>query len=66
MTWIELPDFPLPMRLAVSTRYWEMAEPDDPRLSIEPELPMAVTAADYFAGRDPLLEAVVGGAGGQR
>jgi hypothetical protein len=59
--WIELPDFPMPMRVAVSTRYWEMAEPDDPRLSIEPDLPMAVTAADYFAGRDPLLESVLAG-----
>lgn len=66
VTWIELPDFPLPMRLAISTRYWEMAEPDDPRLSIEPDLPIAVTAADYFAGRDPLLEAVLGDTGGQR
>ncbi|HEX6128325.1 MAG TPA: hypothetical protein VF071_04805 [Candidatus Limnocylindria bacterium] len=66
VTWIELPDFPLPMRLAISTRYWEMAEPDDPRLSIEPDLPMAVTAADYFAGRDPLLEAALEDAGGQR
>ena len=57
--WVELPDFPLPMRLAISTRYWEMAEADDPRLTIEPDLPMTVTAADYFAGRDSLLEAVL-------
>jgi hypothetical protein len=51
----------MPMRVAVSTRYWEMAEPDDPRLSIEPDLAMEVTAADYFAGRDPLLESVLAG-----
>lgn len=63
VTWIELEDFPLPMRLAVSTRYWEMAEPDDTRLSIEPVLAMEVTAADYFAGRDRLLEAVLAEAG---
>jgi hypothetical protein len=59
--WVELPDFVVPMRVAVSTRYWEMAEPADPRLSIEPDLAIPVTAADYFAGRDPLLEAVLAG-----
>jgi hypothetical protein len=59
--WVELPDFVVPMRVAVSTRYWEMAEPGDPRLSIEPDLALPVTAADYFAGRDPLLEAVLAG-----
>lgn len=62
--WVELPDFAVPMRVAVSTRYWEMAEADDPRLSIEPDLALPVTAADYFAGRDPLLEAVLAGEAG--
>jgi hypothetical protein len=62
--WINLDDFVLPMRLAVSTRYWEMSTPDDPRLSIEPDLRMPVRAADYFAGRDPLLEAVLAGDAG--
>lgn len=59
--WVELPDFVVPMRVAISTRYWEMAEPDDPRLSIDPDLAMPVTAADYFAGRDVLLDAVLAG-----
>lgn len=54
--WIILRDFIPPMRLAVSTRYWEKSTPDDPRLSIEPDLPLSVRAADYFAGRDPVLE----------
>jgi hypothetical protein len=62
--WVNLDDFVLPMRLAVSTRYWEMSTPDDPRLSIEPDLRMRVRAADYFAGRDPLLEAVLAGEAG--
>jgi hypothetical protein len=62
--WVELPGFVVPMRVAVSTRYWEMSEPDDPRLSIEPGLALPVTAADYFAGRDPLLEAVLAGEAG--
>jgi C-terminal processing protease CtpA/Prc len=62
--WIELPEFVVPMRVAVSTRYWEMAEPDDPRLSIEPDLALPVTASDYFAGRDPLLDSVLAGEAG--
>lgn len=62
--WIELPEFVLPMRLAVSTRYWEKSTPDDPRLSIEPDLAQPVRAADYFAGRDPLLDAVLAGEAG--
>ena len=62
--WIELPEFVVPMRVAVSTRYWEMAEPDDPRLSIEPDLAVPVRAADYFAGRDVLLDAVLAGEAG--
>jgi hypothetical protein len=52
------------MRVAVSTRYWEKSTPDDPRLTIEPDLAMPVRAADYFAGRDPLLEAVLAGEAG--
>jgi hypothetical protein len=59
--WVNLEGFVVPMRLAVSTRYWEMSTPDDPRLSIEPDLAMPVRAVDYFAGRDPLLEAVLAG-----
>jgi hypothetical protein len=60
--WIELPDFVVPMRLAISTRYWEMSSPDDPRLSIEPDLAVPMRAVDYFAGRDPLRAAVLAGA----
>jgi hypothetical protein len=64
VSWVELPDFPVPMRLAISTRYWQKSTPDDPRLTIEPDLAMAVRSADYFAGRDPLLEAVLAGDAG--
>jgi hypothetical protein len=48
------------MQVGVSTRYWEMSTPDDPRLTIDPELPFPVTAADYFAGVDPVVEAMLG------
>jgi hypothetical protein len=57
--WVELRRLPIPMRVAVSRVHWEFAAPDDPRLTIEPDVPVAVTAADHFAGRDPALEAAL-------
>ena len=53
-----MPHLPVPMRIGISTRYWEKSTPDDPRLTIEPDIALPVLSADYFAGRDPLLEAV--------
>ncbi len=61
---IALPDLLVPMRVAVSTRYWEKSTQGDPRLTIEPDLLLPVRAADYFAGLDPLLEAVLAGDAG--
>jgi hypothetical protein len=43
----------------IPTIYWEKSTPDDPRLAIEPDLVVPLTAADYFAGRDPVLAAVL-------
>jgi hypothetical protein len=48
------------MQVGVSTRYWEFADPDDPRLTIEPDVPIPPSSADYFAGIDPALEAALG------
>jgi hypothetical protein len=48
------------MMIGVSTRYWQRAEPADPRLTIEPDVPLPVRATDFFAGRDPALEAALG------
>ena len=31
----------------------------DPRLAIEPDVPVALSAADFFAGRDPALQAAL-------
>ena len=59
--WLELPNLPVPMRAAISIRHWVFADPDDPRLTIEPDIPVEVTAADFFAGRDPALEAALAG-----
>lgn len=61
--WVELPDYPVPMQVGVSTRYWQMAEPDDPRLTIEPEIAVEARATDYFAGRDPALDAALSAGG---
>ncbi len=61
VTWVNLDALSVPMQVGVSTRYWQQAaDPDDPRLTIEPDLPVAVEAEDYFAGRDPTLEAALG------
>ena len=54
---IDLRNLAVPMRVGISTRYWQKSFPDDPRLTIEPDLPVPVRAADYFAGLDPALEA---------
>ncbi len=55
---IDLHNLAVPMRVGISTRYWQKSFPDDPRLTIDPDLPVAVRAADYFAGVDPVMEAV--------
>ena len=59
VTWEHLDDYLVPMRVAISTRYWEKSTPDDPRLTIEPDLAVPTRAADYFAGRDPVLDAAL-------
>jgi hypothetical protein len=59
VSFVPLRNLPIPMRVAVSTRYWEKSYPDDPRLTITPDLPVSYTAADYFAGLDRALEVVL-------
>jgi C-terminal processing protease CtpA/Prc len=61
VAWVNLDALPVPMQVGVSTRYWQQAaDLDDPRLTIEPDVPVAVEASDYFAGHDPTLEAALG------
>jgi C-terminal processing protease CtpA/Prc len=54
---------PLPhhggLEIRISTRYHEFGGPDDRRLTHEPDLPVPLSSADYFAGRDPVLEAAL-------
>lgn len=53
---IKLEHLPIPVQVGLSTEYFERSTPEDPRLTIEPDLPVGYTSADYFAGRDVLLD----------
>jgi hypothetical protein len=48
-----------PHSLFMATRYWERSTPDDARITIEPAVRADLSSADYFAGRDPVLEAIL-------
>jgi len=39
--------------------YWDVRA--DPRPEIAPDLPMALSSADFFAGHDPVLDAALAG-----
>ena len=60
VTQVGLDHLPVPLQVGVSTRYWERSTPDDPRLTIEPHLPVALTAHDVVAGLDPALDVALG------
>lgn len=47
------------IRGSISTRLWQDSMPGDDRPWIPVDLPVELTAADYFRGRDPVLEAVL-------
>jgi hypothetical protein len=59
VNFVRLDSLPIPMQVGVSTRYWEFAAPDDPRLTIEPDIPLAAIAEDFLAGGDPVLDAAL-------
>ena len=44
---------------SISSQYWQDSDPNDRRPSIPIDLPVDLSAADYFSGRDPVLEAVL-------
>jgi len=46
------------VRGSISTRYWQDSNPGDDRQWIVPEVPIPPTAADYFLGRDAVMEAI--------
>ncbi len=43
----------------ISRRTWIKSSKDDPRFSIEPQIPIELTSQDYFAKRDPVLDAIM-------
>lgn len=56
------PAFVLPysgMRGGIAAVLWNLSSPRDRRARIAPDIPVALTAADYFANRDPVLETVL-------
>ncbi len=56
---VEFESLPIPMSIGISTLYWEKSFPDDPRLTIEPDLAVPYRSADYFSGVDAGLDAVL-------
>jgi hypothetical protein len=54
---VTLPRSGLTVRL--SSVYWRDWSVDESRTSVEPELTVGLSSADYFAGRDPVLEAAL-------
>ena len=47
------------LQLRIATIYWQKSTPDDPRLAIDPQVPVPLSSADFFAGRDPVLAAAL-------
>jgi len=53
----ELPHSGLVFRVA--PQYIVAGDPDDPRITIHPDLPAPVSSADYFGDRDPAMAAIL-------
>ena len=47
------------LRANISTAYHQGTMWEDHRLWIAPDVPVSLSSADYFAGKDPVLNAVV-------
>ena len=54
------------LMVSIANRYWADSYPEDTRQWVAPDLPHRLSAADFFAGRDSLLDAVVEYAAPQR
>ena len=48
VNFVRLDSLPVPMQVGVSTRYWEFAAPDDPRLTIEPDVAVPASSEDSW------------------
>ena len=47
------------LTLHTATRYHQVSTPDDPRITIEPDISIPLSSEDYFADHDPVLSAVI-------
>jgi hypothetical protein len=47
------------IRGSISTRYWQDSSPGDERAWISPDIPVVLSFKDYFANRDPAMEALL-------
>jgi hypothetical protein len=47
------------LALQVSRYFWTNSMPWDKRPAIQPQVPVTISSADYFAGRDPVYDAAV-------
>jgi hypothetical protein len=43
----------------IASVYWQKSTADDPRITIEPDVPIPYSSDDYFNDRDPQLEAAI-------
>lgn len=50
------------LQLRVARIYWQKSTADDPRIAIDPQVPVSLSSDAFFAGRDPVLGAAVGAA----
>jgi hypothetical protein len=46
------------LHAGLSAVYWQLSSPRDSRLWIAPTIPVSLTAEDYFANRDPVMEII--------
>lgn len=47
------------VRGSISTNYWQDSDPDDVRRWIAPQVPVALSSADYFGNYDPAMAAIL-------
>ncbi len=47
------------LEVEISSFYWEKSDPDDERLTIEPDILIELSSEDFFTNRDPAIEAIL-------
>ena len=47
------------LRVDIAAIYWQKSFAGDPRVAIEPKVPVALSSKAFFAGKDPVLAAAL-------